>query len=306
MGTPQFGVPVLENILSAGFRVAGVYTQPDRPAGRGQEMEPPPVKKAALAHNLPVFQPETLNDAAEIAQLVALKPEVIVVAAYSHLLKKEVLGLPPRGCINLHPSLLPRYRGAAPVAGALLGGDSATGITIMLMDEGLDSGPILAQRHETILATDTTGSLTTRLADRGGKLLAETLPLWLAGEITPRPQDPSLATFTRKLEKEDGKLDWRKPGDLLWRQVRACYPWPGAFTFWNGRRLKITSAVLAPHMSAPPGQVVLLPPGHAAPVGVGTGRGVLGLLRVQVEGRAEASASDFQRGARDFAGSILG
>ncbi len=306
MGTPQFGVPVLENILSAGFRVAGVYTQPDRPAGRGQEVEPPPVKKLALARGLPVFQPETLNDAVEIAQLVALKPEVIVVAAYSHILRKEVLGLPPKGCINLHPSLLPRYRGAAPVAGAILAGETATGITIMLMDEGLDSGPILTQRQETILPADTTGSLTTRLADRGGRLLAETLPLWLRGDILPRPQDPALATVTRKLEKEDGKLDWRMQAELIWRQVRACYPWPGAYTFWAGRRLKIVSAVPAPQMSAPIGQVVLLPPGHAAPVGVGTGKGVLGLLRVQLEGKAETNTPDFLRGARDFAGAALG
>jgi methionyl-tRNA formyltransferase len=286
--------------------VAGVYTQPDRPAGRGQDLEPPPVKKLALARGLPVFQPETLNDAVEIAQLVALKPEVIVVAAYAHLLKKEILSLPPKGCVNLHPSLLPRYRGAAPVAGALLAGETATGVTVMLMDEGLDSGPILAQRSEGVLPADTTGSLTTRLADRGARLLVETLPRWLAGEITPRPQDPALATFTRKLEKEDGRLDWQKPGEQLWRQVRACYPWPGAYTTWSGRRLKIASAIMVPSMTAPPGRVVLLPPSQVAPVGVGTGKGVLGLLRVQMEGKAEAGASDFMRGYRDFGGATLG
>lgn len=312
MGTPAFAVPSLEALVTAGYRVVGVYTQPDRPAGRGRMIAPSEVKAAALDHGIPVFQPDRLGRAAA-AELAGLEPEVIVVAAYGLLLPRPVLAIPSKGAINVHPSLLPRHRGASPIAGAILAGDTETGVSIMLMDAGLDTGPVLAQEHLSIASGDTTGTLAARLALLSADLLVRTLDGWLQGAIVPQPQDSASATTTPLITKDDGALDWGRTAVELTRQVRAFQPWPGAFTHWNGQVLKILDAVPLPGKFGKAGQVVPLTeqgsplPGQSmTPLGVQTAGGVLGLLRLQLEGRRAVTAAEFFRGARAFAGSSLG
>lgn len=303
MGTPAFALPTLEALVRH-HHVVGVVTQPDREAGRGRVLTPPPVKTAAHAYGLPLIQPKTLRDPAAIAQIRAWAPDVIVVAAFGQLLRPEVLNIPPHGCLNVHASLLPKYRGAAPIAAAILAGEAVTGVTIMRIDPGLDSGPIIAQRAEPIRPDDTAGTLGERLARLGAELLIEVLPGWLAGTIQAVPQDESAATFAPRIRKEDGRLDWTRPAVELERQVRAFSPWPGTFTTLAGEVLHIRAAALAEAAaSGEPGQVVALPGGR---VGVVTGAGVLELKEVQPAGKRVMSAADFARGRRDFIGARLG
>jgi methionyl-tRNA formyltransferase len=306
MGTPAFAVHSLQAIARLPYQVVGVFTQPDRTSGRGQHLTESPVKRTAAALGIPVFQPERLSAPEAFEQLAALKPDLVVVAAYGHILRKNVLDLPRLGCINVHPSLLPKHRGASPVAGAILAGDEETGVTIMLMDEGMDTGPVLAQVPSPVLPQDTTGSLTERLARVGADLLAQTVPLWVEGKLKPRPQDHARATYTRVITPQDGLLDWKLPARELWLRVRAFSPWPGSFTFWKGHRLKVIEAVPLGVVTDQPGSVLSLAAGSPAPVGVATGSGVLGLLRVQLEGRRELTIDEFLRGSRDFVGSVLG
>jgi methionyl-tRNA formyltransferase len=303
MGTPQFAVPALV-ALEAHHQVVGVVTQPDRRAGRGRKVVVSPVKEAALERGLRIFQPQTLRDPGAVAQLADWMPEIIVVAAFGQILKAPVLNLPRHGCLNVHASLLPAYRGAAPIAAAILAGDKVTGVTIMRMDEGLDTGPILAQAECPIGVDDTTASLSVRLAELGARLMVETLPGWLGGEIEARPQDDSLATYCRTLAKEDGRLDWTRPAEALDRQVRACDPWPGTFTTWAGQRLKVLRARALPDWQGEgvPGQVVVLEAG----IGVVAGQGVLMLVEVQRAGKKPMAADLFARGQRDLVGSVLG
>lgn len=306
MGTPQFAVPSLRAVVEGGYDVVAVYTQPDRKAGRGQRLTFSPVKEAALSLGLEVVQPESLKDAGVVKHLSSYAPEVIVVAAFGKILPAEVLALPKFGCINVHPSLLPRHRGPSPVAAAILNGDETTGVTIMLLDEGVDSGPILSQQEVPILEDDTTGSLTARLAEIGARLLTETLPLWIEGKIIPESQDESQASYSRPIGKEAGKVDWQLPAVEIWRRVRAFEPSPGSYTWWKGKRLKLCKVVpLEVALHADPGEVVVLPRGLPAVVGVGTGRGILGLISVHPEGKRQMSAEDFIRGQRDFVGSRL-
>jgi methionyl-tRNA formyltransferase len=303
MGTPDFSVPTLE-ALNRHHQVVGVVTQPDRPAGRGRMPVASPVKEIALALGLPLFQPTTLRTSEAVEQLAGWKPEVIVVAAFGQILRSSVLDLPPHGCLNVHASLLPQYRGAAPIPAAILAGESVTGVTIMRMDEGLDTGPILAQAQCSIEASDTTATLTTRLAEMGARTLVEILPDWLDGEIRARSQEESRATYCQPLTKEDGRLDWARPAVYLDRQVRACDPWPGTYTTWQGQRLKVLRA--RPRLDWPEqvesGQVVPLEPG----IGVGTGAGLLELLEVQLAGKKVMAADLFVRGQRDLLGGFLG
>jgi methionyl-tRNA formyltransferase len=303
MGTPDFAVPALQ-ALARDHQVAGVVTQPDRPAGRGRRLVAPPVKEAAQALGLELFQPATLRPPEAVERLRAWQPELVVVAAFGQILRPEVLAIPPHGCLNIHASLLPRWRGAAPIPAAILAGDGRTGVTIMRMDEGLDTGPMLAQADWPIGLRDTAGSLTAALARLGASLLMEALPGWLAGAIAPRPQDEALATTCRTLHKEDGLLDWALPAAHLDRQVRACDPWPGAYTTWAGQRLRILRARPLPGgtAGAEPGRVVDLAPGTA----VATGEGLLELLEVQLAGKGAMDAHAFGQGRRDFAGSLLG
>ncbi len=303
MGTPSFAVPILR-ALADHHQVVGVVTQPDRRAGRGRRLTVSPVKEAALALGLPLFQPPTLRTAEAAQRLAAWQPAVIVVAAFGQILRPPLLSLPPHGCLNVHASLLPRWRGASPVAAAILAGETVTGVSLMLMDEGMDTGPILARRSCPIAPDDTTGALTGRLAEMGAQLLIETLPRWLAGGIRPRPQDDDRATYCRLLKKEDGRLDWTRPAAYLERQVRACDPWPGAFTTWQGRRLKVLRARARPEVPAdgPPGRVLDLSPG----LGVSTGQGVLELIEVQLAGKKPLPAGTFARGQKGLLGSRLG
>jgi methionyl-tRNA formyltransferase len=303
LGTPAFAVPTLL-ALAREHQVAGVVTQPDRRAGRGRKLIASPVKEAAQTQGVPVYQPTSLRTPEARARLASWQPEVITVAAFGQILDASVLALPPHGCLNIHASLLPRYRGAAPIPAAILAGDAVTGVTIMQMDEGLDTGPILAQVECSINCGDTTSTLTAKLAELGAQLLIETLPGWLSGTVGAQPQDDSKATYCRTLKKEDGRLDWAQPAAYLSRQVRAFDPWPGTFTAWRGRRLKVLSARARPERegAGPTGRVVDLDPG----VGVMTGEGLLELLKVQPAGRQPMAATAFARGQRDLIGSLLG
>jgi len=302
MGVPEFAVPALERLILGEHQVVAVYTQPDKPAGRGRVPTFPPVKRAALEHGLEVRQVESFAEAGAIASLAQLSPDVIVVVAFGQILPPQVLTIPPFGCINLHPSLLPRHRGPTPIPAAILAGDDWTGASIMLLDEGIDSGPILAQRRVAIAPQDTTDSLTRKLAQIAAQLLEETLPRWLSHLLTPQPQRKEEATYTKLLSKEEGEIDWQIPAPQIWRRVRAFYPWPGCYTTWQGKMLKIVEAVPLRGERGEPGRVVSLDRGE---VGVQSGAGILRLLRVQLEGRREMSAEEFLRGHRAFIGALL-
>lgn len=303
MGTPEFSVPVLEGLERLGLDVVAVYTRPDRPKGRGLGMEAPPVKRWARKREFKVVQPPSLRSPDAQKELAALHPEVIVVAAYGQILPQEVLRIPAKGCVNVHPSLLPLYRGTAPVVTALLEGAEVTGVTLMLMDEGMDTGPVLARRQERVRPGDTTETLTRRLFLLGAELVVETLPRWLVGEVVPEPQDETRATVTRLVRRKDGEADWTLPAYQLERRVRAYTPWPGLYTHWKGRRLKVLQATVVPG-EGEVGLVVPLRQPEAA-CGVVTGQAILGLNTLLVEGRRPVSSRDFVRGYRDFIGSRL-
>jgi methionyl-tRNA formyltransferase len=306
MGSPEFAIPPLEHLLANNYQVVAVYTQPDKPAGRGRTLVSPPVKRAALAWQLPVVQPVSLKAVGVVEQLAGFAPDVIVVSAFGQILPEKVLALPRFGCLNIHPSLLPRFRGASPVASAILAGDEFTGVSLMVMDEGLDTGPILARAQIPIAAPDTTGSLTTKLSWLGARLLLEVLSHWFRGELTPQPQDEAGATYCPEFTKKEAEIDWHQPAIDIWRRVRAFNPWPGCYTIWRGRRLKIIEAVpWLQERTFKAGQVVVPPEGSKAGFGVGTGDGVLGVLRVQLEGKQVLSAAEFLRGQRDFIRAIL-
>ena len=306
MGTPEFAIPCLERLILNHYQVVAVYTQPDKPAGRGRSLVSPPLKRAALTQKLPVVQPVSLKRPEVVAQLAGFHPDVIVVAAFGQILPQSVLDIPSYGCINIHPSLLPRFRGVSPVAAAILAGDEFTGVSIMLMDRGLDTGPILARAQISISAQDTTGSLTTKLSLIGAQLLLEVLPRWLRRELTPQPQNEAEATYSGALSKEEGEIDWHLPAVDIWRRVRAFYPWPGCYTRWQGKQLKIIEAVPLPgERNLNEGQVVALTPATGAAFGVCTGDGIFGVCQVQLEGRRAMSAAEFLRGQRQFIGAIL-
>jgi len=304
MGTPDFAVPVLDSLVRGGYEIPAVYTQPDKPAGRGRELLPPPLKRAARRYELAVRQPVSLRQPEEREELANLCPDVIVVAAFGQLLPQNILDIPPFGCLNVHPSLLPRHRGASPVAAAILIGDEVTGVSIMLMDRGMDTGPVLAQQEVLLLPQDTTGSLTARLAGIGARLLMQTLPPWLEGKLTPQLQDSSKATYAEHIDKESGWIDWHRPAVELWRRVRAFQPWPTSYTTWKGRMVKVIEAV--PLLGdGEPGRVVALGENKPAAVGVQTGEGILGLQQLQLEGKRVMTAEEFVRGRRDFIGALL-
>lgn len=265
-----------------------------------------PVKKYAIAHGLQVIEAETFRDISQVARLADMKPDIIVVAAYGLILPESVLAIPRQGCINIHPSLLPKYRGPSPIAAAILNGDLCTGVSIMLMEIKVDSGPILCQRKQAISDDDTAESLSGKLADLGATLLIPTIHDWRAGNILPRAQDESQASYTRMETKEDGRLDWNLPAVQLWRRVRAYYPWPGCYTHWRGKRLKVIKALpLADTGGGEPGEVIMLPDAGTAKIAVRTGEGMLALVAVQPEGKKEMGAADFLSGHREFVGSVL-
>lgn len=308
VGTPEFAVPSLEALLASGEKVIAVISQPDRASGRGQVVAPTAVKAIALAHGLPVIQPATLRDPAVHAELRRFAPDLVVVAAYGNLLPREVLDLPPHGCINVHASLLPRHRGAAPIQWALLGGDTVTGITIMQMNEAMDAGDILLQCEVPIEPTDTAMTLGARLASRGATLLLEAIRGRKAGTLVAYPQDPSAATLAPRIKKDMGRIDWTESAAQLERKVRAFQPWPTAYTSHRGKQLKVLAARVED--SAPSGGHTAVPgavtASMAAGLWVATGRGSLVLEVLQLEGHKPLPVSDFLRGRPVPAGTVLG
>lgn len=305
MGTPELSVSPLEHLILNQYQVVAVYTQPDKPVGRGRSRAFSPMKEAALAWKLPVVQPVSLKGVEVVEQLAGFHPDVIVVAAFGQILPQSVLDVPRYGCVNIHPSLLPRFRGASPVAAAILAGDEFTGVSVMLMDKGLDTGPVLTRAQIQISRQDTTGSLTGKLSLLGAQLLLEVLPRWARGEITPQPQNEAEATYSATFSKGEGEIDWQMSAVDIWRRVRAFHPWPGSFTRWRGKQLKIIEAEPLPRGNAlEVGQVVDMGGAEVA-FGIGTGDGVLGVLKVQLEGKRAMSAAEFLRGQRQLIGSIL-
>jgi len=302
-GTPEFAVPSLRALLASGDEVGGVVCQPDRPAGRGQRLAVPPVKEVALQSRVPLLQPETLRAPEFRDALRACAPDLIVVAAYGKILPKNILDLPPHGCINVHASLLPKYRGAAPVQWAILRGETVTGVTIMQMAERMDAGDILLQRETPIEEHETCGELQARLADLGARALTEVLAQLHAGTVIRRVQDESRVTLAPMIKKADGRIDWTQPAAALARMVRAFNPWPSAFTTVGGKLLKLHRAhAVAAAPSAMPGTVTATGDGIA----VSTGDGMLVLDVVQLEGRKRMAAAEFARGGGVKVGSVLG
>jgi methionyl-tRNA formyltransferase len=294
MGSPEFALPSLER-LAERYSVVGVVTQPDRPAGRGMVLTPPPIKLLTDRLGIPSIQPERLRVPEAWAQLQAWQPDLIVVTAFGQILRQNVLDLPRHGCINVHASLLPRWRGAAPIQAALLNGDAETGVTIMRMDAGVDTGPVLAQRKELIHPEDTTATLGERLARLGADLLVETLPGYLSGEIQPQSQNEGLATRASMLKKEEGQLDFSQKASDLAHKVQAFNPWPGTFFTWQGTLIKVHHAHPVPG-EGEPGQHQVFS-GFPAIV---CGSGWLVLKDVQPAGKKSMPGEVFLRGARDW------
>ena len=301
MGSPAFAVPILER-LAQQAAVVGVVTQPDRPAGRGNRLTPPPVKEVSIRLGIPFIQPQRLSDPAALTQLKHWQPDLIVVAAFGQILKPDVLDLPPYGCLNVHASLLPRWRGAAPIPAAILHGDQETGITIMKMDPGVDTGPILRQKAIPILDSDNASSLSARLSEVGAELLLETLADYLAGKIVPQEQDNEKATYAPMLKKEDGELDFHQSTAYLWRKVRAFNPWPSAYTHLEGNPLIIHEALpIEIEHDYPIGQTVRFQKKAA----VATAKGLLELVTVQPSGKKPISGRDLINGYREWGQIIL-
>jgi methionyl-tRNA formyltransferase len=305
MGSPRFAVPSLEALVLNHYNVVAVYTQPDRPAGRGRALVLTPVKEAALRMGLPVVQTAGFRSAGALDELREFQPDVIVICAYGQVLPQAVLDIPPRQCLNVHFSLLPRHRGASPVAAAILAGDDFTGVSVQLVRKKLDTGPVLAAAAIPIFPADNTDSLTEKLSVTGAHLLQETLTGWWRGEIKPRSQNEADASYFPQVRKEDGEIDWSLPAAAIWRRVRAFYPWPGCYTTWHGKLLKIIEAVpWGGEISAGKGRAVALP-GPDVSLGIGTDEGTLGILKVQMAGKKVMNAAEFIRGQRDFIGAEL-
>ncbi|MDH0142874.1 methionyl-tRNA formyltransferase [Aquipseudomonas alcaligenes] len=303
-GTPEFAAQHLQALLDAGREIVAVYTQPDRPAGRGQKLAPSPVKQLALQHGISVYQPQTLRDPAAQTELAALTPDLMVVVAYGLILPQVVLDTPRLGCINSHASLLPRWRGAAPIQRAIEAGDASSGVTVMQMEAGLDTGPMLLKVTTTITAEDTGGSLHDRLATLGSQAVVEAVTKLAAGELRGEVQDDSLATYAHKLNKDEARLDWSRPAVELERLVRAFNPWPICHSTLNGEALKVHAAQLGEGQGAP-GSVLAA---DKSGLTVACGEGALRLTRLQLPGGKPLSFADLYNSRREqFApGLVLG
>lgn len=304
MGTPDFAVGTLEALVNAGHEVVLAVTQPDKPQGRKQILIAPPVKQTAEKLGIPVYQPKRVREPEALALLRSYEPELIVVAAFGQILPKELLDMPQYGCINVHASLLPKYRGAAPIQWAILNGDAVTGVTIMRMDVGLDTGDMIAKAEVAITPQDTGGSLFDRLAETGAKLCVETIPSIVDGTAVYTPQDEQAATKVGQISKKDGLIDFTRSAAAIECQIRGLNPWPSAYTSLAGKTLKIWSAQVSDRQTeAQPGTVVLVEKDR---FGVQTGEGVLICTEVQLEGKKRMSAADFLRGNALTTGSRLG
>ena len=307
IGTPEIGAIVLEKLIEGGYAPVLVVASPDKKVGRKQIITPPPVKKAAQKHDIPVLQPEKIKDITQKIQSV--NPDLIVVAASSYIIPKEILDIPKHGSLNVHPSLLPRWRGPSPVQFTILNGDEKAGVTIMKISEKLDAGPIVFQKEIALEGKETNVQLHGKLGEAGGELLVEVIPKWIKGEIKPENQDEKAATYSKILKKEDGRIDWKKTAQDLERQIRAFSPWPGSFTFWQREKKQIKIEILkarAYENSAaekyPTGKTLVAPQNHLC---VQTGKEFLVVESLQMEGKKEMNSEDFIRGFSDFIGTIL-
>lgn len=293
MGTPDFAVPCLQKLHEAGYVIPLVVTQPDRPKGRGKKPAPPPVKEKAQQLGIPVWQPDNMRGDDNCQTLKALTPDYFVVVAFGHILRQNILDIPPKGAINVHGSLLPKYRGSAPIQHAVLNGDAETGVTTMFMDKGMDTGDILESATVPILESDTAADLYIKLAPLGAELLLSTLAKLEAGSLTPRKQDDSQATYAPMLKKADGRINWHDTAAQIACQVRGLYPWPGAFSFMAGGRVKICNAKALPDKGLAPGVINLGPNNQ---LWVGTGQGTLSILELQSANSKQMACDNFLRG----------
>jgi len=307
MGSPRFAVPPLEALVDAGHTVSLVVTQPDRQAGRGRRLTTPPIAIRAAELGIPIYQPARIRAPDALERLRSEAPELIAVAAYGQILPGAALQIPKYGCLNVHASLLPRHRGPSPISAALLAGDAVTGVSIMLMDEGMDTGPVLNRAETPIQATDDQVTLGERLARLGARLLADSIDAWASSAVVAQPQDESQATRCGLVTRSDGILDWTEPATLLWRQVRAFAEWPQGFTQWDGRLLRIPNAAYDEGLSAEPGVVIPFGPRSRSPLAaaIGTGRGVLLPRVLALEGRRPAPVDAFLRGYPSLVGARL-
>jgi methionyl-tRNA formyltransferase len=316
MGTPYFAVPALNAliegsapgaILPEGYEIVTVVTRPDKPAGRGREVAFSPIKRTAQSSGIPVWQPGSFKKQENSQALAAYKADLYIVAAFGQILPQTVLDQPRYGTLNIHASLLPKYRGPDPITEAILHGDEQTGVSIMLLDAGIDTGPVLMRRSVSISNDETLGSLTIKLAELGAQTLQEALPLWIAGKLQPEPQDDIHATHTRMRQKEDGKINWDKPAAALARQIRAFMPWPGSYTFWRRKMLKIIAAHPdSIEVASVPGTVLVREEAGHQVLAVTTGSGLLRIKQLQLEGKRAMSAEEFLRGYGQVAGQVLG
>lgn len=302
LGTPAFAVPTLEALVAAGHDVGCVVTQPDRPSGRGQQLTASPVKEAALRFRLPVYQPERIRRPDAVAALAGLQPDAIIVVGYGQIIPQSAIDIPPHGIINVHASLLPKYRGAGPVQWAIANGETRTGVTTMRIDAGLDTGDMLLKTETDIGPDETAVELGARLAAMGAKLLVETLER--IESIAPQKQDPAQATYAPLLKKEDGLIDWRQPAQAIHNRVRGFQPWPGAYTRFRGQQLHIWKSRGVAGEPGQPGRLLIHP--LRAVCGLPAGNAALELIEVQLEGRKRIAAEAFANGQRIVAGDILG
>ncbi|MCV4229932.1 methionyl-tRNA formyltransferase [Virgibacillus sp. LDC1] len=307
MGTPAFAVPSLEMLIAEGYSIAAVVTQPDRPQGRKKVLTPTPVKEAALRHGIPVLQPQRLRNPEAVAELAEYKPDLIVTAAYGQILPKSVLDMPALGCLNVHGSLLPAYRGGAPIQRSIINGESVTGITLMYMAEGLDTGDMIARTEVPIEDNDTAGTMFEKLSQAGAELLRRELPRLVKGKVEAEPQDDSKATYAPNLTRDDERIDWSRTSREIYDQIRGLVPYSGGFTLWNGEVFKVWAAAKPdsaqkPAGDAQPGTVLEL---QEKGIVVKTGDGALTLLTVQPSGKKAMDAAQFVRGTSLTAGTVL-
>jgi methionyl-tRNA formyltransferase len=302
MGTPNFALQTLQGLIAAGCNLVGVYTQPDRPKGRGKQLAAPPVKELAQRHGIPVYQPARLRQPETVAELQALAPDLIVVVAYGQILPKSVLDIPRYGCINVHASLLPRYRGAAPINKAIIDGETQTGITTMYMDVGLDTGDMLVKQSLAIGPDETAGQLHDRLAALGRATMEETLRLFCAGTLQREPQDDGQSTYAPMMKKEDGRIDWNRSAIEIHNQVRGLDPWPGAYTTLNGELLKFAGTSPQTGEGGFPGSIVAA---DGNGVRIACGSGTLLVRELQLASRKRLTAANFLRGCKLAPGMIL-
>lgn len=317
MGTPYFAVPALKvliegaapgALLPEGYEIVTVITRPDKPSGRGREVASSSVKQTALSYGIPVWQPGSFKKQENHQALAAYKADLYIVAAFGQILPQAVLDQPRYGTLNIHASLLPKYRGPDPIAEAILQGDKETGVSIMLLDAGVDTGPVLMRQSIALGDDETLGSLTIKLAELGAQTLRETLPLWVVGKLPPEQQNEAHATHTHMSQKEDGKISWEQPATVLARKIRAYMPWPGSYTSWRGKMLKIITAhpsTLEVPDAAPGTTLVHEEAGHKA-LAVVTGSGLLVIKQLQLEGKRATSAEEFLRGYSQITGQVLG